>query len=292
MPESAVFLIPYLISGLGIGAVYALSGVGLVVLYRASGVLNFAFGALGAISAYCAWSLLEMDYPQIVVWPLAVLASTLLSLLYGAVLAPRLAHRDRTTRSIATLGFALVVLGFTEWYWGEAARRLSLPTDVESIDFGDIRLTYTRILSLVLAVLMMLAIGILLRKTRLGLYMRALANNRQLSAVLGISVIRVDTAAWLISGAFAGVCGLLLANIVRLQATTLTFMVIPAFAAAIVGRLSSLPITVAAGVVIGIAEALAITIPGFAIYRSVTPFVLALLAMMVFTAIYPASVES
>ncbi|WP_293936323.1 branched-chain amino acid ABC transporter permease [Iodobacter sp.] len=292
MPESAVFLIPYLISGLGIGAVYALSGVGLVVLYRASGVLNFAFGALGAISAYCAWSLLDMDYPQIVVWPLAVLASTLLSLLYGAVLAPRLAHRDRTTRSIATLGFALVVLGFTEWYWGEAARRLSLPTDVESIDFGDIRLTYTRILSLVLAVLMMLAIGILLRKTRLGLYMRALANNRQLSAVLGISVIRVDTAAWLISGAFAGVCGLLLANIVRLQATTLTFMVIPAFAAAIVGRLSSLPITVAAGVVIGIAEALAITIPGFAIYRSVTPFVLALLAMMVFAAIYPASVES
>jgi branched-chain amino acid transport system permease protein len=292
MPESAVFLIPYLISGLGIGAVYALSGVGLVVLYRASGVLNFAFGALGAISAYCAWSLLDMDYPQIVVWPLAVLASTLLSLLYGAVLAPRLAHRDRTTRSIATLGFALVVLGFTEWHWGEAARRLSLPTDVESIDFGDIRLTYTRILSLVLAVLMMLAIGILLRKTRLGLYMRALANNRQLSAVLGISVTRVDTAAWLISGAFAGVCGLLLANIVRLQATTLTFMVIPAFAAAIVGRLSSLPITVAAGVVIGVAEALAITIPGFAIYRSVTPFVLALIAMMVFAAIYPASVES
>jgi branched-chain amino acid transport system permease protein len=275
-------LLPYFISGLGVGAVYALSGVGLVVLYRASGVLNFAFGALGAISAYSAWSLLEQEYPQYVVWPLAILASTLLSLLYGAILAPRLAERDRSTRSIATLGFALVVLGFTEWYWGEAARRLVLPSDSEFIDFGDIRLSYTRILGLTMAVLMMLGISLLLSKTRLGLSMRALANNRQLSAVLGISVTRVDTAAWLISGVFAGVCGLLLANIVRLQASTLTFMVIPAFAAAIVGRLSSLPVTVAAGVVIGVAEALAITIPGFAIYRSVTPFILALLAMMAF----------
>ncbi|MFC7418414.1 branched-chain amino acid ABC transporter permease [Iodobacter arcticus] len=292
MSELITFLTPYLISGLGVGAVYALSGVGLVVLYRASGVLNFAFGALGAISAYCAWSLLELDYPQIVVWLAAIVVSTLLSLLYGALLAPRLAHRDRTTRSIATLGFALVILGFTEWFWGETVRRLSLPTDAEALDFGDIRLTYTRILSLILALIMMSAISLLLNKTRLGLQMRALANNRSLSALLGIAVTRIDTAAWLISGAFAGVCGLLLANMVRLQATTLTFMVIPAFAAAIIGRLSSLPITVAAGIVIGMLEALSITIPGFAIYRSVTPFLLALIAMMIFAVAYPASIES
>jgi branched-chain amino acid transport system permease protein len=76
------------------------------------------------------------------------------------------------------------------------------------------------------------------------------------------------------------VCGLLLGNIVRLQATVLTFLVIPAFAAAIVGRLSSLPATVAAGLVIGILESVAVVIPGFSPFRTATPFLIALLAIL------------
>ncbi len=95
-------------------------------------------------------------------------------------------------------------------------------------------------------------------------------------------MLQVDTVAWLLSGAFAGVCGLLLANIVRLQATLLTFLVIPAFAAAILGRLSSLPVTVVAGMGIGVAEAVAITVPGFAPFRSSVPFLIALVAILFF----------
>ena len=273
-------LLPFLISGLGVGAVYAMSGVGLVVLYRSSGVLNFAFGALGAIGAYVAWSLLDRDWPQALAWAAAVLTSMLLSLAYGRWLAPKLAPRDPTIRSIGTLGFALIVLGFTEWYWSEQPRRLVLPTDSMAFEFalagGDVRLTYTRALGLLLAVLMMIGVALLLGRTRIGLKMRALANDRDLSALLGIRVLQVDTVAWLLSGAFAGVCGLLLANIVRLQATLLTFLVIPAFAAAIVGRLRSLPATVAGGVAIGVLEALAINVPGFAPFRTATPFLIAL----------------
>ena len=273
-------LLPFLISGLGVGAVYAMSGVGLVVLFRSSGVLNFAFGALGAIGAYVAWSLLDRDWPQALAWAAAVLTSMLLSLAYGRWLAPKLAPRDPTIRSIGTLGFALIVLGFTEWYWGEQPRRLVLPTDSLAFEFalagGDVRLTYTRALGLLLAVLMMIGVALLLGRTRIGLKMRALANDRDLSALLGVRVLQVDTVAWLLSGAFAGVCGLLLANIVRLQATLLTFLVIPAFAAAIVGRLRSLPATVAGGVAIGVLEAMAINVPGFAPFRTATPFLIAL----------------
>ena len=172
------------------------------------------------------------------------------------------------------------MLGFTEWYWGEQPRRLVLPTDSLAFEFalagGDVRLTYTRALGLLLAVLMMAGVALLLGRTRVGLKMRALATDRDLSALLGIRVLQVDTVAWLLSGAFAGVCGLLLANIVRLQATLLTFLVIPAFAAAIVGGLRSLPATVAGGVAIGVLEALAINVPGFAPFRTATPFLIAL----------------
>lgn len=273
-------LLPFLVSGLGIGAVYALSGVGLVVLYRASGVLNFAFGAVGAMGAYVAWSVLEREWPPLLAWSAAVATAMALSLAYGRLLAPKLAARDPMIRSIATLGFALVVMGLTEWTWGEQPRRLILPTDGDGLEFGDVRLTHTRLLGLVLAVAMMAGIGLLLAKTRIGLKMRALANDRELSALLGIRVLQVDTAAWLLSGAFAGVCGLLLANIVRLQATLLTFLVIPAFAAAILGRLHSLPATVAGGIAIGVLEALAITVPGFAPYRTAVPFLTALVAIL------------
>jgi branched-chain amino acid transport system permease protein len=262
-------LLPFLISGLGIGSVYALSGVGLVVLYRASGVLNFAFGALGAIGAYVAWSVLDAGLPLWLAWVASIATAMGLSLLYGWLIAPMLAVRDSTIRSIGTLGLALLLMGFTEWYWGSNPRRLILPTDAMGIDIGDVRFTGTRIISL-------------LARTRIGLKMRALANDRSLSAILGIYVLRVDTVAWLLSGAFAGVCGLLLANIVRLQATLLTFLVIPAFAAAILGRLSSLPATVVAGIVIGVVEATAILIPGFAPFRTSVPFLLALLAIILF----------
>jgi branched-chain amino acid transport system permease protein len=277
-----VDLLPFLVSGLGVGAVYALSGVGLVVLYRSSGVLNFSFGALGAIGAYVAWSILDHEWPQAVAWAGGILAAMMLSLSYGRLLAPRLSHRDPTIRSIGTLGFALIVMGFTEWYWGEQPRRLILPTDGDALEFGDVRLTYTRLLGLALAVAMMAAVGLLLSRTRVGLKMRSLANDRELSALLGVRVLQVDTVAWVLSGLFAGVCGLLLANIVRLQATLLTFLVIPAFAAAILGRLNSLPITVVAGIVIGVLEAMAITVPGFAPYRTAVPFLVALVAIVFF----------
>jgi branched-chain amino acid transport system permease protein len=273
-------LLPFLISGLGVGAVYALSGVGIVVLYRSSGVLNFAFGALGAVSAYVAWSALEREWPLALAISAGVFCAVLLSLAYGRLLAPKLAERDPTVRSIGTLGLALVLLGFTEWFWGEQPRRLVFPTDAYSFEFTDVFLTYTRVLGLVIAIVMMAGVGLLLARTRIGLAMRALSDQRGLSAILGVRVLQVDTVAWVLSGAFAGVCGLLLGNIVRMQATVLTFLVIPAFAAAIVGRLSSLPATVAAGLVIGILESVAVVVPGFSPFRTATPFLIALLAIL------------
>jgi branched-chain amino acid transport system permease protein len=273
-------LTPFLVAGLGVGAVYALSGVGLVVLFRSSGVLNFAFGALGALGAYVAWSALDQGWPLALAALAAVIVALSVSLAYGRLLAPLLAERDPTVRSIGTLGLALVVLGFTEWFWGEQPRRLVFPTDAEAIEFAGVRLTHTRVLGLAIALAMMAAVGLLLARTRIGLAMRALADRRGLAAILGVRVLQVDTVAWLLSGAFAGICGLLLGNIVRLQATVLTFLVIPAFAAAIIGRLSSLPATVAGGLLIGMVEALAVVVPGFAPYRTATPFLIALAAVL------------
>lgn len=276
-------LLPFLASGVGLGAVYALSGVALVVLYRASGTINFALGALGAVGAHCAWSLLQAGYPPWLAWLASIAAAAACSYIYGRFVAPALSHRDRTVRAISTLGLALVLLGAMGLIWGETVqRRLILPTDRLFVDLLGVRITYTRILAMVLAIAMVGAISLLLQRTRIGLGMRALANDRKLSDVVGIDVKRVDSIAWLISGAFAGIAGLLLADLVRLQATFLTFLIIPAVAAAIIGRFNSLVATLLGGFAMGIVEALLTTNSVLASYRSAAPYLLALVFVAIF----------
>ena len=121
-----------------------------------------------------------------------------------------------------------------------------------------------------------------LNLSRLGLSMRALANDRDISGLVGVPVLRVDAWAWVISGVLSGVSGIFLANMVRLQIIPLTYMVIPAVAAAILGRLTSLTAVVIGGLVIGVLEAVASPFPEVSAYRSATPFVVAGLALLWF----------
>lgn len=274
-------LLPFVISGLGIGAVYALSGVGLVVLFRATGVLNFAFGAFGAIGAHCAWQLLEWKMPLAVAILAAVVVSTAVSFVYGRIFAPMLSHRDIVVRAVGTLAPALVLIAIMGVIWGELPRRLQFPTDQMFVSLFAVRLTFTRIIAIILAVVMVVAITLLLSRTRLGLDMRALANDRDLSAILGVRILYTETAAWIITGIFSGFAGLLLADLVRLQGTFLTLLVIPAIAAAILGQLQSLWQTAVAGILIGIAEAVLTPIAWISPYRAAAPFIIALVAVTI-----------
>ena len=184
-------------------------------------------------------------------------------------------------------GVAATVMGYAALIalmgvvWGELPRRLQFPTDQMYLTLFGVRLTFTRIIALVLSIVVVSGITLLLNTTRLGLDMRALANDRDLSAILGVRIIRTETAAWIITGVFAGLGGLLLADLVRLQGTFLTFLVIPAIAAAILGQLRSLWITAFAGLGIGVAEALLTPIDWISPYRSAAPFVIALVAVMI-----------
>jgi branched-chain amino acid transport system permease protein len=274
-------LLPFLIVGISVGAIYALSGVGLVVLYRASGVVNFAYGALGGLAAMVCWQVIDLEYAEWLGWMAGIASATLLSWGYGRFIAPSLTHQDRVVRAMATLGFALMIMGMAQWYWGDTPRRLVLPGDSDGLEFDGRRLiSYTRVAALVLAAATTLGMLWLLAKTPLGLRMRALQSNRVLSALAGVRIKRVDSWAWLLAGLFAGVSGLFMGNMVRLNPVVLTFLVIPAMAAAMVGRMNSLAWTVVGGMLIGIIEALATLQPGLQRYGSATAFVVAIVAVL------------
>ena len=275
---------PFLVSGLALGGVYALSGVGLVVLYRATGVLYLAFGAVGAMGALIAWSLASAGLPSWVGWLACVLFGGLVTLGYGLLFGPALAARDPLVKAVATLGLTLVLFGAMDLLWtasGGESRAITLPTDSGGFMVGQVQVTWTQVISLAAGVLITVGTGVFLRYTRLGTAMRAMANDREITATLGVPVRRVEAAAWLGCGLLGGLAGLLLADLVALDATTLTFLVISSLAAALIARLRSITVTFLAALAIGLVHDLLTPIQALTSYRDMTPFVLAAVALLV-----------
>jgi branched-chain amino acid transport system permease protein len=273
---------PFIATGLALGGVYALSGVGMVVLYRTTGVLNLAFGAVGAMGALIAWDLINNSlWPEWPAYLVAVLFSGGVTLLYGVLLGPALAKRDALVKATATLGLALILLGIMSWIWSDKARSLVLPTSTPALDVGQVNLTWTQLIAFGFGIAVTFGTAAFLQFTKLGTAMRGLANDREITATLGVPVRRVEAAAWLVSGLLSGISGLLLADLVGLDAVTLTFLVISSLAAALIARLRSLTITFGAALVVGLVSALATPINSISEYRNMAPFVLATIALLI-----------
>jgi branched-chain amino acid transport system permease protein len=270
----------FLVSGLAVGALYALGGVGLVLLNRATGVLNFAYGAIGALGAMCAWQVLQWGYPEPVAWLACLGVGILLSTGYGALIAPGLSHREPVVKAVATLGFGIAILGAMNLLWVVNPRKLTLAMDGISLNILGLRMTATRLLALVAGVVITTGTGIFLVRTRLGLMMRTLADDRQLAAVLGTPIRKVETIAWGFSGFLAGITGMLFGDLVRLDPVVLTFIVIPIIATTVVGRLTSIKVTFFAGLAIGIIESFITLYKPLAPFRVASPFIVAILALM------------
>src|SRR5580698_2311013 len=283
MPSWAEFQ-PYIVTGLALGGLYALSGVGLVVLYRATGVLNLAFGAVGAMGAFIAYSIIKAGNPGWVGWITCILFCGVVTLGYGMLFGPALAGRGPLVQSVSTLGLALVLFGAIDLAWptsGGQSPSISFPTDNGGFTVGQLQVTWTQVIALGLGIVITVGTGAFLRYSKLGTAMRAMANDRVITATLGVPIRRVEAAAWLGCGVLAGIAGLLLADLVALDATTLTFLVISSLAAVLIARLRSITVTFVAAIVIGLLHDLLTPITSLTNYRDMTPFVLAAVALLV-----------
>ena len=275
---------PFIPIGLALGGVYALSGVGMVVLYRATGVLNLAFGAVGAMGALIAWSMIN-QYQIASGWAYAacILFGGVITLVYGMVFGRALAARDPLVKAAATLGLALLLLGVMNRLWpSQITRSISLESDNSGFNVGQVSIDWTQVTALAFAFVMTVGTTIFLRVTKLGTAMRALADDREITATLGVPVRRVEAAAWFGSGLLSGAAGLLLADLQTLASDALTFLVIFTLSAALIARLRSLWVAFVAALVIGVVDNLITPISAITNYRDMTPFVLAVAALLFF----------
>ena len=285
MPSWADFQ-PYIVTGLALGGIYALSGVGLVVLYRATGVLNLAFGAVGAMGAFIAYSIIKAGNPGWVGWIVCILFAGVVTLGYGLVFGPALAGRGPLVQAVSTLGLALIIFGAIDLLWpttGGQSPSISFPTDSSTVfTVSDLSVSWTQLIALLLGVVIAVGTGAFLRFSKLGTAMRAMANDREITATLGVPVRRVEAAAWLGCGLLGGIAGIMLADMSALDDTTLVFtVVISSLAAALIGQLRSIPVTFVAALVIGVIHDLLTPITQVQPYQDMTPFVLAVIALLV-----------
>lgn len=276
---------PFIVSGLALGGIYALSGVGLVVLYRATGVLNLAFGAVGAMGAFIAWSIIQAGAPGWLGWITCILFGGVVTLGYGLVFGPALAGRGPLVQAVSTLGLALVLFGAIDLVWSTSAgqsRSITFPTDNGGFMVGQVQVNWTSVIGLGAGVVITAATHAFLRYSKLGTAMRAMANDREITATFGVPIRRVEASAWFGCGLLAGVAGILLADLAALDDTTLVFtVVISSLAAALIARLRSIWVTFAAAIVIGLVHDLITPITSLTNYRDMTPFVLAAIALLV-----------
>src|SRR5215203_5207504 len=275
---------PYIVIGLALGGVYAMSGVGLVVLFRTTGVLNLFYGAIGALGSLVAWELInEHGWNKWLAFLTAVLLGGVLTFAYGWVLGPPLADRDPLVKASASIGFALILLGFMQWFWTTEVRTMALPTTRWQYVRGWLNINWTQGVGMIFPILVALLTTLMLNGTKVGTAMRALADNRENTALLGVPVRRVESVAWFGSGIVFGVSGLLLASLVGMEIAALTFTFpVAALAAALIARVESLWVTVVAAFVIGLVQSSLGAMNSLAQYRNTTPFVVAIVVLVWF----------
>ncbi len=284
---------PYFVSGLAFGAMYAVTGTGLVVLYRTTGVVNLAFGAIGCLGAHIAWSLLggSLSKPspvghglKILAYPALVAVCAGVTLLYGMWIAPKLSRRDPLVKSLGMVGVALFLLGIMKERWDTSKpRALVLPTKLFRV--GGAVVTSTQIVALVFALTVVIVVSVFLKTTATGTAMRAIANDRDVSSLLGVPVRRVEALAWLASGVICGCVFLILPSFFNsIDQGTLTWFVIGALGGAIVGQFRSLTVTFIASLCIGVVQSLLTPFHGslqfMHDFQTMTPYVVAVIAIV------------
>ncbi len=260
-PYSAANIATFLVVGLSLGGIYAISACGLVVTYSTTGIFNFAHGAIGCFLAFVYWELrVNRHWPA----PLALflvifVMAPIIGVVLDKVLMQRLRNASLVVQLMVTVGLLLTFMGVTLTIWKPDTGR-ALPHFFEStkgVNVDGVIATWHRIITVGLALIIAVLLRFLLYRTRLGIAMRAVVDNRSLAGLTGARPGVVSGASWALGSMTAAIAGILIAPETGMVVENLTLVVIIAFAAAAIAQLKSLPWAFVGGIIVGLAVAFA-----------------------------------
>lgn len=280
------------ILGLSTGAIFALAASGLVLTYTTTGIFNFAHGAVGMLGAFAYWQLeAEWGWPAPVALAMVLLVlAPALGLLIERAIMRGLHDAPETVRIVVTISLLVAMLGLGLWIWSpQEPHQPSVLFPGNRLQILGVNLTWHQAIAFLLAAAVALGLRLLLHGTRLGLDMRATVDSRALAQLHGARPHRSAAFAWAIGCSLAALAGILIAgSLGTLDHFGLTLLIVSAYAAAMVGRLRSLPLTFVGALALGLADSYAIGyIPSSNVYWSSFRFVIPVVALFIVLLVLP-----
>jgi len=254
---------PYgaVLQGVVLGLLTSLVALGIVLTYRSNRVLNFAQAELGLLPTVLSVMLIvESGFPYVAAFAIGLVAAALLGVSSEFLVIRRFSRSPRLILTVATLGLAqilvLCALLMPDW-WGSGvtSQRIDSPLDIQ-FDFDKFRFNDNHVIVIIAVPLILMAVGLLLHRTRIGIGIRAIAEDFERAGMLGIPVRRLQSLVWLLAAVLAFLALFFRSSIFGLpvggQLGVLFFL--RALTAAVVGRLTDLKTVLATSVVLGILQ--------------------------------------
>jgi len=250
------FFLQMLVTGIVVGSVYALVALGFVLIYKSSDAINFAQGEFLLVGTYvCLTLVASYDIPFIAAILITLVFSAALGLVVERIVLRPFIGKPVISMIMATIGLASVMAGIVHIIWGHETRVYPKVFSDKPLQLGDVVIAPVYAWALIIVVIMLVIFTLFFKYSKLGIAMRATADDQQAALSMGISVKTIFAVAWAIAAIVSAVGGVLLGNIngVNSSLSTIGLKVLPV---AILGGLDSIPGAIIGGILIGIIESL------------------------------------
>lgn len=252
-------LLGQIFNGFSVGSLYLLAALGLALSFGLMRVINMAHGEMLMLGGYLAWGTLQVvpgPWGIIVALPVAFIGAAIFGALLHTTLIARLSARPLDTL-LATWGVSLVLQQAARSLFGAIGVEVTAPAWLDgAVAIGGASLPYARLFILVVAALVLGGLALLLARSRIGLLVRAVNQDRMMAAATGIDVNRIDLIVFSLGTGIAGLAGVVLALLGPVTPTVGQSYIVPAFLVVVMGGLGSITGTVAAALILGLVVAL------------------------------------
>jgi branched-chain amino acid transport system permease protein len=241
-----------IVSGLASGGIYGSLALAIVIIHRSTGVINFAQGEMATLSAFVCWTLLDHGWSF---WP--AFAATLVLSFAGGVAIQQVLIRPLQSSPllgivILTIGLLIAINGLTTWIWGGAAKQFPGPFSTAPITVGGVAFSKQDIGVIAVSVIVVVLVGLLFTRTKVGLGLRAAAVNPVEARLVGVRVAAMLAIGWGLAAALGAVAGVMAAPSLFLEPNMMQTVLLYSFAAAVLGGMDSPIGAVVGGLVLGV----------------------------------------
>ena len=261
-----------LVQGVALGALYGILAIALVLTFRMSRVVGFVHGGIATASAFFYWYLVANptlvsgqsvggsawnthQWPKFPAVILAVVLGAVLGAIFGSVVTGRMATWPRVTVTTFSLGAMLLLAGIASSIWKSAFENVPSPFGEKSTHLLGNAVRYHDLAVVIIMVLLVVSLNFVLSRTKLGTQIRAIADDIDAAAMVGIPVQRISMGVWCAAGALAGLGGVLLTPMTRLGTSVILFVLLRSTAGAVLGGFDSLPLALGGALIFGQVEA-------------------------------------